>query len=182
MDLHLENSGIARVIYTDRLVLRPLEVGDLTWVCRAAGDYAVSQMLTMVPHPYTMSNAQDFLAMDRAGELGTLWVITRNDNPVGVISIGKELGYWSDPKAWGNGYMTEAGNAAISTHFAYTNDELIKSSHFVENIGSRRVLEKLGFVDVGPHVHFSNARQKDVAGRGMELTSLRHQTLSSQTQ
>ena len=182
MDLHIENNPIARVIYTDRLVLRPLEESDLPWVCQTAGDYVVSKMLVPVPYPYTMSDAQDFLEMDRSGALGTLWVITRNDNPIGVISIGKELGYWSDPKAWGNGYMTEAGKAAVSAHFACTDNELIKSSHFVGNHGSKRVLEKLGFVDVGLHVHFSNARQSDVAGHSMELTRSRFQTLRSQTQ
>ena len=46
----------------------------------------------------------------------------------------------------------------------------MKSSHFVGNEGSRRVLEKLGFKDAGGHLHFSNARQEKVPGRSMVLS------------
>lgn len=161
---------IARHIATDRLMLRPLAEADLPWVCEACGDYAVSQWLVAVAHPYTLAHAQEFLAMDRAGDLGTLWVIERDGAPQGVISIGKELGYWLAPEAWGRGIMTEAGRAAVAAHFAGTEATEIASSHFEGNAASRRVLLKLGFVDVGANLHFSAARQADVPGRAMRLS------------
>ena len=169
---------IARRIETRRLVLRPLAEDDLPWVCDACGDYEVSKWLTMVAHPYTPQDGRDFLEMDRAGELGTLWVITCGGAPKGVIYIGKELGYWLSPRAWGQGLMTEAGEAAVAAHFAGTEDAQILSSHFVDNHGSRRVLEKLGFEDIGAHVHFSKARQAEVPGRSMRLTRARWDGLS----
>lgn len=164
---------IARRLTTERLYLRPLAEDDLDWVCAAAGDYEVSQWLVPVAHPYTAQDALDFLAMDRSGALGTLWVIEAEAAPTGVISIGKELGYWLSPDHWRHGFMTEAGRAAVAAHFDGSDDTQILSSHFVENHGSRRVLEKLGFEDTGAHVHFSKARQTKVPGRSMCLTRSR---------
>lgn len=164
---------IARQITTARLRLRPLCEDDLDWVCTAAGDFEVSKWLVAVAHPYTAQDARDFLAMDRSGVLGTLWVIEAEAAPTGVISIAKNLGYWLSPDHWGQGLMTEAGRAAIAAHFDWSDDAQILSSHFVENHGSRRVLEKLGFEDTGDHVHFSKARQAEVPSRAMCLTRAR---------
>ena len=164
---------------TDRLTLRALREGDLQDVVRYAGDYEVSKWLTHVVHPYTMDDATAFLMRVKAGELGMLWVITDQVGFVGIISIGGELGYWSAPRVWGKGYMTEAGQAIVAHHFATSDDPLIKSSHFVANRGSRRVLQKLGFTDVGGKVHFSQARNADVDGRRMELARERWEALQN---
>jgi RimJ/RimL family protein N-acetyltransferase len=155
---------------TARLTLRALRQADLDDVVRYAGDYAVSKWLTRVPYPYTRSDAADFLAMDRAGEMGSLWMITTGGALIGAVSVGNELGYWLAPTAWGQGYMTEAAGAVVDAHFGSSDNDMICSSHFVENYGSKRVLEKIGFVDTGAHVHFSQARQENVPVRSMELT------------
>ena len=162
---------------TERLILRALTEDDLDEVVRHAGDYEVSRWLVPVPHPYGRQDAEDFLAQDRAGKLGLLWMIIADDALMGAVSIGKELGYWLGRPFWGRGYMTEAAQAAVDHVFAVKDVPDIHSSHFFDNHGSRRVLEKLGFQDVGGHVHFSNARQADVPGRAMLLTRDRWQAL-----
>lgn len=172
---------IAPHLSTARLTLRPLQQDDLAWVCEVAGDYGVSKWLVPVAHPYTMADAQEFLALDRAGDLGTLWVIETASGRAGVISIGKELGYWLAPSHWGQGIMTEAAVAAVAAHFEGCNDAEIRSSHFVGNEGSRRVLEKLGFIDVGGHIHFSKARQAEVPGRSMRLSRADWQAVSTKS-
>jgi RimJ/RimL family protein N-acetyltransferase len=154
---------------TDRLVLRDFREADLDVVARYAGDYQVSRWLVPVPYPYSRQDAEDFLAMDRAGDIGWLWMIVFDDDLVGAVSTGKELGYWLAPHAWGQGIMTEAACAAVDQTFETSDMDIMKSSHFVGNHGSQRILQKLGFIDVGPHVHFSNARQANVPGRSMEL-------------
>jgi len=170
MDLHTQNEGIAPVLRSARLVLRPLDRGDFDDIVRLVGDYDVSKMLTHVPYPYSMSDAEHFFAMDQADELDMLWMITHQDELVGAISIGSELGYWLGQDHWGQGIMTEAGVVAIDAYFGLRDVSEIKASHFVGNDGSRRVLEKLGFIDIGGHEHFSQARQQKVAGRQMQLT------------
>ena len=170
MDLHAENQDLVPVLRTSRLVLKPLVTDDLDDVVRLCGDYDVSKMLVPVPHPYSRSDAEDFLAMDQRGAVGMLWMIHDATGLCGAVSIGKELGYWLGRPAWGQGYMTEAAQAAVDCYFNLRLADQIASSHFVENTASSNVLEKLGFVDTGPHLHFSTARQCDVQGRGMLLT------------
>lgn len=171
MDLHIENRKVTvPTLHTARLVLRDLRPEDLDAVTELASDYEVSKWLVPVPYPYSRSDAEDFLRMDIAGEIGLLWVILRDDAVIGAVSTGKELGYWLGRPFWGQGYMTEAARAAVDCSFASSDMAQMKSSHFVGNEGSRRVLEKLGFADVGGHVHFSNARQAEVPGRSMVLT------------
>jgi RimJ/RimL family protein N-acetyltransferase len=139
-------------------------------VTALVGNYEVSKWLTLVPHPYIRSDAEDFLRLDCAGDIGHLWVIAHDGKLAGVVSVGNELGYWLGEPFWGHGFMTEAAQVVVDYCFASLDLAEIKSSHFVENAGSRRVLEKLGFQDVGAHIHFSRARQAEVPGRSMLLT------------
>lgn len=171
MDLHPQNRQIAGpTLQTARLTLRGLHKDDLDDVVRHAGDYEVSKWLVAVPHPYTYGHAEEFFALDREGGLGTLWVITRDKAFFGIVSVGNSLGYWLARDAWGQGYMSEAAQAAVDHHFEGTADEVIRSSHFEGNHGSQRILQKLGFVEVGAHVHFSKAQQANVPGREMTLS------------
>jgi ribosomal-protein-alanine N-acetyltransferase len=61
---------------------------------------------------------------------------------------GIELGYALHPSAWGKGYATELGAACLGWA-----DEVLRLPQVVafvhpDNAGSRRVLEKLGFLPV----------------------------------
>ena len=180
MDLHAQTGGITvPTLRTQRLLLRGLRESDLNDVVRYADDYEVSKWLVPVAHPYTHTHAQQFLQRNKAGEIGALWVMIQDGAFVGSISIGKELGYWLARPAWGQGLMTEAAQTVIAHHFDTTDTGTIYSSHFVENIGSKRVLEKCGFVAVGGHIHHSLARQADVPGRSMELSRARWDTLQN---
>ena len=158
------------ILRTQRLVLRALASKDLEDVLRYAGDYEISQWLVVVPYPYTWSDAETFLQMDLAGDLGNLWVITKDDAFIGVVSTGNGLGYWLVPSCWGQGIMTEAVHAVLSFHFANSAESEINSSYFVGNHGSRRVLEKLGFVDAGAKVQFSVARGANVDSRVVKMS------------
>ncbi|KJZ20221.1 GNAT family N-acetyltransferase [Loktanella sp. S4079] len=157
-------------LQTDRLVLRALHEGDLEEVTLHAGDFAVSKWLVPVAHPYTYADAQEFLAMDRAGEIGQLWVITLDTAFQGVISVGKELGYWLAQHAWGQGIATEAAQAALSNFFETQTLDTVHSSYFLGNERSARVLYKLGFREVGPSVQFSKARGQEVDARSVALS------------
>ena len=154
---------------TDRLVLRALRETDAPTLTDALNDYDISRWLTVVPFPYTLDDAIWFIGENRAGRMLARAII--NDGRlIGVMSLNEELGYWLAKSAWGVGFATEAAQAVLTDHFAQTDTDVVRSSHFVENQPSRNVLRKLGFVDVGPHTHFSKARQAEVAGRSMELT------------
>ncbi len=159
---------------TERLVLRALRPQDAPAITVALNHYEISKWLAMVPYPYTLADAEWFINETIAGraQARLAW---RDDDLIGTFGVDDSLGYWLVPDTWGQGYATEAAAAVVADHFATTDDDVITSSHFVENTASRKVLKKLGFVDVGPNLHHSRSRDADVPGRDMELTRARWQ-------
>ncbi|WP_342075698.1 GNAT family protein [Yoonia sp. SS1-5] len=162
----------ATVLRTERLVLRPPAPRNARVIARAVNNINVSRWLTRVPFPYGITDAQWFVSENQAGRFNAR-LIWADDIFVGTIGLDQELGYWLAQAAWGRGYATEAARAVLDDHFADGTADLVKSSHFAENTASRNVLDKLGFVDVGPCTHFSKARNAPVPGRSMELTRSR---------
>jgi ribosomal-protein-alanine N-acetyltransferase len=73
---------------------------------------------------------------------GTLWhLIPEHDRA--------ELGYILAPEAWGKGIATEVCQAIVQFGFTTMGLHSIEAQIDPENMGSRRVLEKLGFVQEG---------------------------------
>ena len=128
---------------TERLILRAPQQRDAATITALVGDLDVSRWLTRVPHPYGLKDAHEFIARVAVGG-GNTFLICAGDQVVGCIGTEGELGYWLGQNHWGRGYATEAAHAMVERHFALGHDEL-KSGHFLENAGSRHVLEKLGF-------------------------------------
>ncbi|WP_341366132.1 GNAT family N-acetyltransferase [Yoonia sp. BS5-3] len=155
-------------LQTKRLTLRALAPRDARVIAKALNNFAISKWLTMVPFPYGVTDAEWFINENLKGRFNAR-LIWRGDSLIGTVGLDSELGYWLAEDAWGRGYATEAAQAVVNDHFA-ANDSAIYASHFTENKGSQNVLQKLGFVDIGPDVHFSMARQEDVPVRNMELT------------
>jgi len=60
-----------------------------------------------------------------------------------------ELGYAFTPTAWGKGYATEAGRAALDEGFGTIGLEQIVAVTDEVNTRSQRVIEKLGFTPAG---------------------------------
>ena len=56
------------------------------------------------------------------------------------------VGYRFDPECWGNGYATEALQAAVEFIFTHTELDRLQATADVRNTASNRVLEKCGFV------------------------------------
>lgn len=144
-------------ITTPRLTLRPLARADLPALVEGVGDLAVSRWLSVVPHPYTMADGEEFLAQVGAGEIGHAWAIEDRDGFQGLISHGAQLGFWIARRAWGRGYMSEAAAAVVHALIEGAGVEEIRSSFFTGNHGSRRVHEKLGFRVVGREPSVSRA-------------------------
>lgn len=170
MDLRSEiGAVIPDVLTTDRLVLRPLAPQDAPVIVKALNNLNISRWLTVVPYPYTEDDAAWFIEENLAGRMNAR-LIWHSDVLVGTISAENELGYWLAEDAWGKGYATEAGRAIVDAFFEGADGAQLGSSHFDENHASRNVLLKLGFEDIGPHVHHCMALGKDMPGRTMRLT------------
>lgn len=133
-------------IETARLLLRPVFPQDAGPVIAALNEIGGEGWLVRVPHPYGARDFLDFLeGFARAGET---YAIEDADGFAGVLTCGRELGYWLARRAQGRGHATEAAGAVLAARFAAGGWDVV-SGHFEGNAASARVLEKLGFVETG---------------------------------
>jgi RimJ/RimL family protein N-acetyltransferase len=163
---------------TPRLLLRPGFPEDAPALATAIGDQAIVRNLATAPWPYRMRDAEAFLARPRDPILPSLLVFERTAGApqlVGSCGLGRrpsgsvELGYWIATPFWGRGFATEACTALvdIARTLGLT---CLEGSHFVDNPGSARVLEKLGFEALGIIApRLSCARGVEVPARLMRL-------------
>ena len=163
---------------TERLLLRPGFPEDAPALAMAIGDEAVVRNLAVVPWPYSLRDAEAFLAAPKDPVLPSLLVAERTDGAprlVGACGLGRrpsgavELGYWIARSFWGRGFATEACEALIGIARALGLSQL-EASHFIDNPASARVLDKLGFESTGLIApRMCCARGTDVPARLMRL-------------
>ena len=163
---------------TPRLLLRPGFPEDAPALATAMSDKAIARNLAVVPWPYTLRDAEAFLASPRDPVLPSLLVFERTEGAprlIGSCGLGRrpsgavEMGYWIARSSWGRGFATEACAALIEMARALGLGAL-EGSHFVDNPASARVLEKLGFEPLGIIApRMSCARGEEVPARLMRL-------------
>jgi RimJ/RimL family protein N-acetyltransferase len=106
-----------------------------------------------VPYVETLADEERFIAAQLLldPESNPSWAITIGDVPIGGTDLrverekGRaEIGYGVGRTHWGKGYTTEAAGAVIDWAFASLPIERLAATADVRNIGSWRVMEKLG--------------------------------------
>ena len=157
---------------TERLLLRPLSPDDAGWISEEIARPEVQRMLPSVPYPHRRADTDRWLT-GRSRWPGN-YAITRAGAPLGVVTTAlangaPELGFWLARYGWGQGIATEAAGAALARHFEGST-AAIPSGHIIDNLASRRVLLKLGFVDIGILFCESRFRGHSVVIRRMGLT------------
>jgi [ribosomal protein S5]-alanine N-acetyltransferase len=140
---------------TERLVLRPFEVGDALTVETLVGDAEVART-SLIPHPYPHGAALEWI---QGGYLATeegrgypLAMHKRQDNQlVGCMSLlvspehqRGTLAYWVGRPYWGQGYATEAARRMVEFGFSELRLHRIAASALHTNRASTRVMEKAG--------------------------------------
>ena len=149
------------VIETERLVLRPFELGDVQDVYAYAQDEEWSRFLRALPRPYELDDAERFIArqilLDRVAR--PAWAAVVEGRVIGGIGVRfdfehrlAELGYSIARAEWGNGYCTEAARAVVDAAFRTRADlNRIHARADVQNTASQRVMEKVGMTKEGVH-------------------------------
>lgn len=140
---------------TQRLVLKPATSDDKHALVERLDDFEVARWLSNVPHPYTLTDADEWIGIvaETASDTmpGFKLSIFLDDVLVGGVGLNYrgdsvyELGYWLAQEFWGRGIATEAATGLMQ-HAKQT----LPGAKFVahcakDNAASARVLGKLGF-------------------------------------
>ena len=144
-------------IETKRLVLREFDKGDFLSVHSYASDPEVSKYQPWGPN--SEADTKTFLEesikyqLDNPRYSYEIAVVRKEDKKlIGACSIyvsspkNREgwIGYCYNQEYWGNGYASEAAEAIIEFGFEYLKLHRIFATCDPNNIGSAKVLEKIG--------------------------------------
>ena len=151
-------------IKTERLMLRPYNLGDAPEVQRLIGERDVVSTMTNVPHPYEDGMAEEWIGeRQESFEKGKTvdFAITHRQEGffIGGISLNNidrqselaEIGYWIGKPYWRKGYGTEAARAILKYGFEALGLNRIHGKHFRRNPASGRIMQKIGMKHEGCH-------------------------------
>ena len=144
------------VLETPRLRLRRLREDDIPALVEIAGAWEVSRYTAKIPHPFSEQDARGFIEksiLDRNANTRHVFGIERRieGDLIGNIEVnmgsGDDIfGYVLGQDFWGQGYGTEAAQAAVRFAFQRANKCDLAAAVHPANPASGRVLEKAGFV------------------------------------
>ena len=146
------------VLETNRVILRNFNEQDLDHLFEYAKVEEVGLNAGWMPHS-TKEESKLILNMFINSTNTFAIVYKENNKVIGSISLEKDyirpgvnskyLGYVLSKDYWGLGLMTECVKKILEYGFFILNLDIITVSHFKENIRSKRVIEKCGFVYEG---------------------------------
>jgi RimJ/RimL family protein N-acetyltransferase len=149
-------------ILTPRLLLRPPAPADVDSI-QAAKEAAWPELQRWMAWAFDDQQSREAMersvrrAMESQREAGIQLAGFHRINADFVIRTALDLtddsdvyetGFWISPSYAGQGFATEAANAAIRYAFGHLGAKAICTGHFDGNERSRRVIEKLGFEKV----------------------------------
>ena len=152
-------------LQTQRLMLRPFSLQDVSIVTKLAGEKEIAATTLFIPHPYEEKDAREWISThahafqeDKAAIFAI--VINSNKQFCGAIGLGidrendrAEMGYWIGKPYWNKGYCTEAAKAILRYGFTTLKLHRICADHFKSNPASGRVMKKIGMVYEGCRRH-----------------------------
>jgi RimJ/RimL family protein N-acetyltransferase len=143
---------------TRRLLMRAPEPRDIDRIAALAGDWDVVRMTGRMPHPYTLADAERFVATVAGQDPrrdNTFLIEAEREGPIGMIGFfhdGQpipEVGYWIGKPFWGRGFATEALEGALGWAKRKWRKRAVIAGHFSDNPASGRVLSNAGFLYTG---------------------------------
>jgi ribosomal-protein-alanine N-acetyltransferase len=147
---------MALPIHTERLVLRPYEADDLQQLHAVL--YSDVDAMRLLGGPRDMAGTRFALERSMAQQDVTgfsFWPVIERESGLlvgeaGLFPLSPDgpdvaLGYAFGARWWGRGYATEASRGVIAEAFGTLGLNRLVAITREANLGSRHVLEKLGF-------------------------------------
>ncbi len=141
---------------TEHLTLRKLREADLADLFAYASDPEVAKYVTWPVHKSVEDSKAYLRFVLSQYDLGKLapWGITEkhSNTLIGTIDFvswnvaqhSAEIGYVLSRSHWGKGIVTEAAQALLDFGFHHMSLQRIQARCLLQNIGSSRVMEKIG--------------------------------------
>lgn len=136
----------------DRVALHTIEEEDIPFLQEQINDPAVRHHLT-VRYPINEQQETEWFEEGASSEDRVNLMVVGDDGPSGTVGIGPtddpdgsvEIGIWLREADWGNGYGTEASRLLVQYAFDTLRVHRVFARVFNDNLGSKRIWEKLGF-------------------------------------
>ncbi|MDR2735583.1 MAG: GNAT family N-acetyltransferase [Puniceicoccales bacterium] len=154
----------APMLFSGDIRLRALSHNDIDDITTYFSDRETVFLLTYTPYPYTRDMAVFWINhIDNRMVCGEsfYWAIDLANVFIGTIGLTlfkdhdkAEIHYWIGKPYWGNGYCTSAVLLVIDYCFKVMKLHRLDVNHMTRNVGSRRVIEKCGFIFEGEAVDY----------------------------
>lgn len=149
-------------IKTERLLLRKFKKTDYKDMFKYVVKEEVAKYMSWTPH----ENIEETKALCEiwASEYNSRrynWAIVYNNSVIGAVDVMKLiensafLGWLIDSAYWNQGIMTEAATAVRDYLFEKVQVDNMYAAHVTENIGSGRVMQKIGMKPVSCEEYYA---------------------------
>lgn len=147
------------ILKSEKIILRSPTKADIPTLTNIANNKKIfDNVRDMFPHPYGLKDAERFIDFATGKKKGEIFAIEFEGKLTGfggvhlqedVYRRTGEIGYWLGEEFWGKGIATEA--VKLLVQYGFEELELIRifAGVFEHNLGSMRVLEKVGFEKEG---------------------------------
>jgi RimJ/RimL family protein N-acetyltransferase len=162
---------MAKMLETQRLILRRPVREDAAAIVHYLNNYAIAKNTARVPYPYGAADADSFLT-GLESSIDHVFAIAgkeAREGLIGVISLehddepaAGELGYWLAEPFWGRGLMREAAREVVRFGFEEAGFKTVSATYHLGNEASKRILYGLGMKPVGFETGFSLAQNLDI--------------------
>ena len=166
MDVSLQQ----KTLQTERFVLRPVRMSDLTRIEHYASDSRLALHTPRLPHPLPPGVISAFIERAMSPDRDEdVWVMDGGDHGgevMGVITLTRldrnqsEVAYWVAPPFWNTHVASDAVQALVTGN-PLDNDAMF-ASVFHDNPASAKVLTNAGFAYLGDAEIFCLARNATV--------------------
>lgn len=151
-------------LMSDRLLLRPIGVGDVDDVWPHVSDPEIARYMSWDPHSDKAETRAllERLENERKEGKSITWAILVDGRFCGIISLisiirrhraltydKAELAYWLGRKFQGKGLMAEAGRLVIDCAFNKLGFHRLTVSHVSQNEASERLIKRWNFRYIG---------------------------------
>lgn len=162
------------------IYLRPVKKDDALAIHLYAGNPEVTRYMLWGPNDYEDTVSYVELSLKEQNRIPRrvyrfAIILKHTDDLIGMIDLTLEsdkigeMGYVLNQSHWGKGYGTEAAKLMVNYGFKTLGLHKIICTCDTRNIGSYRIMEKVGYRRVGTYKRFNANSNEDIMGYFYEL-------------